>query len=179
MRLVNYMVYKISGICLIFLAVFIGYFGVERYFSELVNINRKYDNLEEMVSLGISAEMAQNVIEYYSEINNSDSNDEEKLEALRKEMNTKNLIESKSSSTQIEYLKTLKAEEIDGRLLDLLGWLSLALTTIAFGLTLLWRRGDLVNQKENFQEIMRLLEIRNTKAEKELNHLVIRKRNFK
>ncbi|MGG3643194.1 hypothetical protein ABES38_17700 [Bacillus gobiensis] len=145
---------SIFGIVMFILGIFISYLGVKEYQQQGLRINSSYALQHTLASASIKIQtadiqslMANLKLENYA---NPTKNDEIKKNELK--LRIQEMLIDKQSIE--EELKIQKEQELHGRIYDLLTYLSLGITFFIFGLSLFWRKKDVMNAEEQHHTIL-------------------------
>jgi hypothetical protein len=140
-----------SGIIVYGLTILILFIGFKDYQQQKLSINAKYDFQLNLANMSLTTEMASVNID---NLQLNLENDPTKKEIIKKE------IQSKLQEIQIEKMSITekinkqKEEELDARIFNLLSYVSLAITFFIFGVSLFWRKKDVINMEEQQDVIL-------------------------
>ncbi|WP_411334472.1 hypothetical protein ACK1LH_03270 [Metabacillus indicus] len=149
---------SLAGIIVFVLATFILFVGLKDYQQQGININAKYDIQQNLANLSLSLEMTSISIK---KVQFKLENEPTKKEIIQRE------IDSKLREMQIEKLSIIdkitkqRKEELDSRIFNLLSYVSLAITIFIFGVSLFWRKKDVIHMGKQQEAILTKLNKQN------------------
>lgn len=145
---------SLSGIVVLILAIFISLIGVKDYQQQKLRINDEYKFKLHLAEISLRSEMLSIQLNQTRLVL---ENDPQNKKIIARDITSKKKELKVEKFSSQEKLKQQRKEELNGRIFNLLTYISLAITFFIFGISLFWRKKDAINTEEQQKLILTYL----------------------